>query len=36
MLVEQVEKLIDGLETWERVLMRMYYIDGKPIQKSPF
>lgn len=29
MLVEQVEKLIGGLETWERVLMRMYYIDGK-------
>lgn len=29
MLVEQVEKLICGLETWEKVLMRMYYIDGK-------
>ena len=29
MLVEQVENLIGGLETWARVLMRMYYIDGK-------
>ena len=29
MLVGQVEKLIGGLETWERVLIRMYYIDGK-------
>jgi hypothetical protein len=29
MLVERVEDIIGGLETWERVLMRMYYIDGK-------
>jgi len=29
LLAEQVENLIGGLETWARVLMRMYYIDGK-------
>ena len=29
MLVEQVEQIIGGLETWAKVLMRAYYIDGK-------
>ena len=29
MLMEQVENLIGGLETWAKVLIRMYYIDGK-------
>lgn len=29
MLVEQVEDIIGGLETWEKVIIRAYYIDGK-------
>ena len=29
MLVEQVEIIIGGLETWAKVLIRAYYIDGK-------
>ena len=29
LLVEQVEVLIGGLETWAKVLIRAYYIDGK-------
>ena len=29
MLVEQVEIIIGGLETWAKVLIRSYYIDGR-------
>lgn len=29
MLVEQVEQIIGGLETWAKMTMRAYYIDGK-------
>ena len=29
MLVEQVERIIGGLETWAKLTMRAYYIDAK-------